>query len=126
MPKQKKSDVCPLCGQIMDIYCTGNRSTPFVNGKTYSKLCFACFYVPKTEREVYNEEGSVVEVIELGYGPAHLHTAKELFDLGPADTMAQARRCVAGVRSAIKEAKLKRKAKFTKPKDAGVELSLDY
>ena len=110
----------------MDLYCTGNRNTPFVDGKTYPKLCFGCFYVPKTEKEVYNEEGSVVDIIELGYGPAHLHTAKELLDLGPAETMVQARRCVAGVRAAIKMSKVKKKTKFTKPKDPGLELHPDY
>jgi hypothetical protein len=127
MPKKKhkKSDLCPLCGQALDLYCTGNRNTPFVDGKTYSKLCFTCYNVPKTIKQVYDEEGSVVDEVDLGYSPKHLHTAKELVDLGPADNMIQARRSVAGVRSAIKMAKLKRGAKFTKPKDAGTELGPD-
>ena len=120
--KHKKSDLCPLCGQFMDLYCTGNRHTPFVDGKTYNKICFTCYHVPKTVRQVYDDKDELIEEIELPYSHKHLHTAKELFDIGPAETMVQARRSVASVRSAIKAVKLKRGAKFTKPKDAGTTL----
>jgi hypothetical protein len=125
MKKHKKFDLCPLCGQFMDLYCTGNRHTPFVDGKTYDKICFTCYHVPRTERQIYNEEGNLEEEIKILYSPKYLHTAKELFDMGPAETMVQARRSVASVRSAIKAAKLKRGIKFTKPKDAGTTLHPD-
>ena len=76
-------------------------------------------------RQTYDEEGNVEKEIALPYSPKYLHTAKELVDLGPTETMVQARRSVAGVRSAIKAAKLKRGVKFVKPKDAGTTLHPD-
>jgi hypothetical protein len=125
MKKHKKTDLCPICGQFMDLYCTGNRNLPFVDGKTYNKLCFTCYNVPKTTKQIYDEEGNVKEEVILPYSPKHLHTAKELFDYGQAETMVQARRSVAAVRSAIKSSKLKRAVKFIKPKNDGITLS-DY
>jgi hypothetical protein len=122
MAQKKKSDCCPLCGDELDLYCTGHRNTPFVDDKCYPRLCFTCYYVPKTEKQTYTDDGSVAEDIELPFSHKHLHTAEELVD-GPAETLAQARRSVRAVRAAIKAAKLSRKVKPKKrPKDPGTQL----
>lgn len=113
---------CPLCGQKMDIYCTGNKNTPFVDGKTYPKLCFTCFHVPRTVRQ---KDGGIEE-INLGYSPKYLYTAQELVDLGPADTLLMAQKSVAAVRASIKANPLKRNTKLTKPSDLTVELPWQY
>jgi len=123
MAKHKKSDLCPLCGQYMDVYCTGHKRVPFVDGQCYDKMCFVCYNVPKTEKQVYDENGLIEEVIDLPFCHKHLHTAKELYDFGTADTKSQAMKSVSGVRAAIRKAKLPRKPKpLKKPKDPGIEL----
>jgi len=120
MAKKKKVESCPLCGQPLDLYCTGNKRHLFVDGKNYDKLCFTCYNVPKTTRQTYDENGNVDEDIKLPYSPKYLHTAKDLFDAGMADTMVQARRSVASVRASIKATKMKRGTKLTMPKDPGI------
>lgn len=122
LEKHRKADLCPLCGKFMDLYCTGNKHIPFVDGKTYDKLCFTCYHVPKTERQVYEKNGDIKEIIELPYSSQHLHTAQELVNLGPADTILEARKSVAAVRASIKENKPKRNAVFIKPKNAGSDI----
>ena len=123
--KPRKIDMCPICGQFMDIYCRGHKEIPFVDGNKYDKICFTCFYVPKTIKQIYDKSGYLIEEKELPYGPKHLHTAQELFDGNIAESMPSARRCVAGVRNAIKASKLKRGFKFKKPKDPDTKLN-DY
>jgi len=122
--KPKKSDLCPICGQYMDVYCTGHRRMPFVDGQCYDKMCFICYHVPKTERQIYDEDGDIEEVIQLPFCHKHLHTAQELYDAGTAEKKMEAIRAVRGVRAAIKKAKLPRKPKpLKKPQNPGIELN---
>jgi hypothetical protein len=122
MVQKKKSDCCPLCGDELDLYCTGHRNLPFVDDKCYPRLCFTCYYVPKTQKQTYTDDGSVDEEVELPFSHKHLHTAEELVG-GPAETLAQARRSVRAVRAAIKAAKLSRKVTPKKrPQDPGTQL----
>lgn len=122
MAQKKKSDCCPLCGDELDLYCTGHRNMPFVDDKCYPKLCFTCYWVPKTEEQIYNADDSIKETKQLPFSHKHLHTAQELVG-GPADTLAQARRSVRAVRAAIKAANLSRKVTLKKrPKDPGTQL----
>lgn len=105
--KIPKSKLCPLCGDLLDLYCTGNKSEPFVDGKCYPKLCFVCFHVPRTQKQTYNEDGSVNEDIVLPYTHKSLNTAKELVHDGIADNLSQARKSVRAVRMAIGAADMK-------------------
>src|SRR5271157_1819252 len=89
----KKSDLCPLCGQYMDLICTGYKNTLFVDYQYHPKMCFGCFHVPKTERQIYDEEGNLVESVELPFGPKHLRRASELVNLGCVSTREEAVRC---------------------------------
>jgi hypothetical protein len=108
----------------MSIYCTGNKRLPFVDGKCYDKLCFACYHVPKTLKQIYDKDGCVEEEIPLPYCHKHLHTAQELYDSGSTDSKAEAMKSIKAVRQAIKSAKLPRKPKPLKqPSDPGVELN---
>mgnify|MGYP006908372956 CR=1 FL=1 len=121
-----KSKLCPLCNNYMDIYCTGHKNVPFVDGKCYPKLCFVCYHVPKTEVQIYNEDGSVKEDRELPYTHKHLHTMAELVEFGMAQNAAEARDSVKAVRAAINAADiLDLQAIKKKPKDKGVEIDTD-
>jgi len=122
--KHKKSDLCPICGEYMDLYCTGHRRLPFVDNKCYDKMCFGCYHTPKTEKQIYNKDGEIEEVKILPFCYKHLHTATDLYEMGACDTKAQAKKCIAGVRAAIKQAKLPRKPPvLKKPSDPGIELT---
>lgn len=109
----------------MDIYCTGNKNVPFVDGKCYPKLCFVCYHVPKTEMQIY-EDGFVKDEKELLYSHKHLHTISELIDFGIAENASQARDSVKAVRMAINNADIRDlKAAKEKPKDNGIEIDTD-
>ena len=99
----KKKYDCPICGQYMDFIAIGNRNHPFVDGKTYAKMCFGCFHMPKDEVQKYDKDGNISEVEGPFYDHKHLKTAVELVENGTVDTIAQAKKCVAGVRRKIKE-----------------------
>lgn len=99
----------------MDLICTGNRDTPFVDYKTYPKMCFGCFNVPKTEEQLCDLEGNLVECRELPYSPKHLFTPEQLFSIGAVSTKEEAKQCVIGVKEAIKRAKISKKTPVLKP-----------
>ena len=104
---------CPICNQKMDLIITSHKNKPFVDNKTYERICFTCYNVPKTIEQKYFKDGSIKEELELEYNINNLHTPKELVDQGSADNINQARICV----TAVKNLKvLKTKAKSQKPK----------
>jgi hypothetical protein len=102
----KKSELCPLCGEYMDLICTGHRNMPFVDDVCYPKMCFTCYYVPKIEEQVYNKDGSIKDEIQYPFSHKHLHTPEELAMWGQADNLQQARKSVRAVKKAIKAAGL--------------------
>ncbi len=128
MPKKQqhsKADLCPLCGEYMDLYCTGHRNTPFVDDQCYPKMCFVCYYVPKLEEQIYYKDGTIKEVIDYPFSHKHLHTPEELVG-GPAETLQIARKSVRAVKAAIKAAGLdgrKKEKPKRKPQNPGVELN---
>jgi hypothetical protein len=95
-----KKDVCSLCNQKMDIHTTVHKTKPYVDGNLYPKMCFTCYHVPKIIDQTYNKEGLVKEEIDLPYSCENLHSAKELFYMGSADTLSQAKKSVASVTEA--------------------------
>ena len=51
MPRRRREtneELCPICGQYMDVRCIGHRNKPFVDGNTYESICFICFSIPRT------------------------------------------------------------------------------
>lgn len=86
----------------MDLKVISCRKVPFVDGKTYPKMCFTCWRVPKDEIQTYNEDDSIKEVKGPFFDHKHLHTAKELHEDGMAETLKQARASVKAVREACK------------------------
>lgn len=40
-------EFCPICGEFIEVRCTGVKRKPFVDGKNYEVICFCCFSVPK-------------------------------------------------------------------------------
>jgi hypothetical protein len=124
MVKYKNSDLCPLCGEFMDLYCTGHRRLPFVDNKCYDKMCFGCYHIPKTQKQIYDKNGEIDEIKDLPFCYQYLHTANDLLQMGACDTRAQAQKCITGVRAAIRKAKLPRKPpKLKQPPDPGLELN---
>jgi hypothetical protein len=95
---------CLICGQYMDFIAIGNRNTPFIDGKTYAKMCFGCFHMPKDEVQKYDKEGNISSIEGPFYDHKHLKTAAELVNDGTVETLAEAKKCVTGVRRKLKEA----------------------
>ena len=98
----KKSDMCPLCGDYMDLIVKSCRHKPFIDGKTYPKICFSCWQVPKAEVQTYNDDDSIKNITGPFYDHLHLHTAKELYEEGAANTLKQARNSVRAVKAACR------------------------
>ena len=103
---------CQICGQYMDFIVITYRNKPFVDGKNYSKICFGCAAMPKDEVQHYDKDGSITEVEGPFFDHKHLHTAVELLNNGSVESMAEAKKCVAGVRRAIREADKKELGKL--------------
>lgn len=108
--KQKK-DPCPICGQHMDLCVTSHKSKPFVDNKTYPKMCFTCYSVPKILKQKYGENGYIIEQIELPYDIKNLHKPQELFYEGSADSLEQARMCVNSVKKLVVKKQINNKIK---------------
>lgn len=113
MTRKKIFKICPICNQKMDIYVTSHRTSPFVDNKTYSKMCFGCYHVPKTSNQKYGEEGYIIENVDLDYDIKNLNSAKDLFDQGSTDSIEEARKCVQSVKNLKLAKNIKNK---TKPK----------
>jgi hypothetical protein len=106
-----KTVACPLCGQQTDYYATAHRNKPFVDDRTYPKMCFTCYQVPKTQEQVYARDGSVTEIVQLPYSHKMLHTPEELVEIGSADSLEEAKKSVRAVKEAIKSAGLDGRSK---------------
>lgn len=100
-----KNNACPVCGQKMDIYTAAHRNAPFVDNKTYPAMCFTCYFVPKTEDQLYAKDGSVAEEVDLPYSCHSLCTPKELYESGAAYSMKQAKTSVDAVSEACRGVK---------------------
>jgi len=111
----KNKTICSLCGQKTDIYTTVHRSKPFVDGKNYQKLCFTCFSVPKTLNQTYNSRGLIKEEIEIPYSCQNLHTPKEVYSEGSADSLKQAKKSVESVMESCKSCVTTKEIKKPKP-----------
>lgn len=116
--KYRISDLCPICGQYMDLIALGNRNTPYIDGKKYPKMCFICFNVPLDEIQHYDEQGNITNVEGPFYDYRHLRSVEEMVSLGIAETEQEARRSLLAVKRKIKEAGVKnlRKLKLKRPK----------
>jgi len=102
----------------MDFIAIGCRNTPFIDGKTYSKMCFACFHTPQDEVQHYDANGNIESIEGPFYDHKHLKSPEELVNLGTVPTLEQAKRCVRGVQRKIKEAGVRtlNKLKLKRPK----------
>ena len=104
---------CPVCNQKMDLIITSHKNKPFVDNKTYDKICFTCYNVPKIIEQKYYKDGSIKEEIQLEYAIDNLHSPQELLNQGSAENINQAKISV----NAVKNLKvLKNITKKYKPK----------
>lgn len=111
--KNKHVNPCPICNQHMDLCVTSHKNKPFVDNKNYSKMCFTCYSTPKILQQKYNENGYIIEQVDLPYDKKNLHTPEELLHEGSADSLEQAKKCVRSVKKLVIENKINNK---TKPK----------
>ena len=65
-------DLCPICGQFIDIIVSSFAEVPFITGKCYPEICFTCSAVPK----VIDENG------KFNVSPKRLHSVEEMVELG--------------------------------------------
>ena len=110
-----KKITCDICGQKTEIYTKAHKTTPFVDGRNYDKVCFGCFNVPRTSEQTYSKDGLIKDHIEFDYSPDYLHTARELTDEGCCDSIKEAKTCLAAVikliDKSLKRTKLKGRPK---------------
>ena len=112
MKKLLRYKLCPICDQPMDIEVTSHKNSPFVDNKTYSTMCFTCYSAPKIMKQKYDNNGYILEEIEIEYDISNLYSPKELFEQGSADSIKYAKNCV----DSIKKLKvIKNKNKKCKP-----------
>lgn len=107
----KGDDFCPICGEFMDVLCSGHRRTPFVDGRTYDHICFICFNVPKVW---YITRGKAEDGSEdVWEGPffdwKHLNTAEDLVEDGTTEDIKKARKSIKAVKAQIKKMTAKQK-----------------
>ncbi len=96
----------------MDVFTSSYKNSPFVDNKTYASLCFTCCLVPKTLEQTYKPDGSISEEKHLDFSCENLHTAKELYEQGSADTLKYAKRCVEAVINSCKGSKKTAKSRI--------------
>ncbi len=104
--RPRNPDNCPICGEYMSVLCSGHRDKPFIDGKKYNDICFACFHVPKvwTCKLGRPRDGSA-DVWEGPFWDAkHLCSAQELVADGVCD-ITQARKSARAVKSLVKNVK---------------------
>ena len=109
---KKKTELCPICKQSMDLCVISHKNKPFVDNNIYPKMCFTCFSTPKIFKQKYDKNGYIIEEIPLDYSHENLHSPEELFNEGSADTLLCANRCV----RAIKELIVRKDKKINKSK----------
>ena len=102
----------------MDLIVTCFRKAPFVDNKTYATMCFGCAYVPTQYVQTYTETGEIQEEFGPFFDHKHLETPRSLLQQGTVETLAEGKRCVAGVKKKIKEAGIRKlnKLKLKRPK----------
>lgn len=97
-----KKHNCPICGQWMDLEITSCRRTPFIDGKTYPKMCFGCFNVPFREIQLYNDDDTIKETLGPFFDHKHLHKAEEMVEWDMCAKLKEAQICVKAVRAKCK------------------------
>jgi hypothetical protein len=107
----KKSDLCPICEQKMDMCVTSHKNKPFIDNNIYPKMCFTCFSVPKILDQKYDDKGYIKEENVLEYSHKNLHSAENIFKEGSADSLEQAKKCVRSVKNLTVGKEIKNKIK---------------
>lgn len=110
---KSKKQCCNLCGQLLSVYTTYYKDRPFIDNKSYNKLCFTCFAVPKVSEQILTKDGLIKEEKELPFCCRYLHTPKELLEYGSADSLKEAKICVNAIQTKCQ--KIKNPKEYTKP-----------
>jgi hypothetical protein len=95
MKKNKSPDECPICGQFMNVICSGYHHKPFADGRCYEFICQGCYEVPCTRRFVED----CWMLVKYEYGK-ELHTLEEMMSFGWEKQEAQI--CIKAVKKVIK------------------------
>jgi len=100
----RNPDNCPICGEYMEILCTGHRHTVFVTGKKYQEICFVCFSTPKTWVVKWGKAEDGSEDIWEGpyFDKYHLHTATELVEDGATNSRSRAQKSITAIKKKAK------------------------
>lgn len=56
---KRNSDICPICGQYVEVVVSAYGHQDFIDGRRYDEICFVCASVPKMS-EYHPEKGLVV------------------------------------------------------------------
>lgn len=73
---KKSPDNCPLCGQYMDVICSGYRFKPFIDGQCYEYICHCCHTIPcaaRFDKDTWHT---------YDFSDKELHTVEELVSQG--------------------------------------------
>ena len=102
--KRRDENECPICGEYMDVLCSGHAQTPFVDGRKYDYICFVCFHVPKLWQCTYGRAKDGSQDVWNGpiWDPKSLYTAKELVAAGVCDDLSRASKSVKAIKAKLK------------------------
>lgn len=74
-----KTECCAICGLIPEVIVRVHNNIPYVDGRCYELMCFACYSVPK--RWEYNNKTDAITCYRYN-SPYHLHSVNELVSDG--------------------------------------------
>jgi hypothetical protein len=53
--KKTPIDECQICGQLLNVVCTGHQSLPYIDGRCYDHICQICYEFPCFWREIKDD-----------------------------------------------------------------------
>jgi len=93
-------DYCQVCGVELQAFVRSFDSHPFIDGRTYSVICWTCACVPK----YWYIDGNDQVVILDNPDPDHLYTLQEMLDDGWSRTNAE--RSLKAIQKRLKSPKI--------------------
>lgn len=79
MVRRKDPNLCAICGLDPECIVRVHHHIPFIDGKCYDLICFACYSVPK--RWEYDQKTDHITCYNR-LSPYHLHSVQEMMSDG--------------------------------------------
>lgn len=106
---------CSLCNQKTTIFTEAYKNLSFIDGEKYPKLCFSCFFIPKSFIQTYHENGLIKEENQISCSCSNLSTPKELLEQGSVDSLKEAKISYLKIKEVCRISKKKKEVVRPKP-----------